>query len=145
MCTWCRVPGIIALGVSWSVTWYTMWLLIQLHEEAESGERFDRFTELGQHAFGEYLGFWLVIPQQIIVQVGSDVVYMVIGGKSLHKSLTLITPKADLRKTYYILVFAGVQLLLSQTPNFDSLKIVSVLAALMSLRSKLSNPQFRFI
>lgn len=109
-----------------------MWLLIQLHE-SESGKRFDRFTELGQHAFGEYLGFWVVMPQQLIVQVGSDVVYMVTGGKSLQKCLTLITPNADFRKTYYIMMFAALQLILSQSPNFNSLKIISLLAAIMSI------------
>ncbi|XP_042024790.1 lysine histidine transporter-like 5 isoform X1 [Salvia splendens] len=126
------IPGILAILVAWLVTWYTVWLLIQLHE-SETGKRFDRFTELGQHAFGEYLGFWLVMPQQLIVQVGSNIVYMVTGGKSLQKCLALITPKADLRNTYYILIFAAVQLVLSQSPNFNSLKIVSLLAAVMSI------------
>ncbi|KAH6795337.1 hypothetical protein C2S51_036323 [Perilla frutescens var. frutescens] len=126
------VPGLIAIAVAWLITWYTVWLLIQLHE-SETGKRFDRFAELGQHAFGEYLGFWLVMPQQLIVQVGSDIVYMVTGGKSLQKCLTLITPKADLRKTYYILMFTGLQLILSQSPNFNSLKIISLTAAIMSI------------
>ncbi|KAL1533890.1 lysine histidine transporter-like 5 isoform X1 [Salvia divinorum] len=126
------IPGIVAILVAWLMTWYTVWLLIQLHE-SEFGKRFDRFTELGQHAFGELLGFWLVMPQQLIVQVGSNIVYMVTGGKSLQKSLTLITDKADFRKTYYIMMFGAIQLILSQSPNFNSLKIVSLLAAIMSI------------
>ncbi|GFQ00620.1 lysine histidine transporter-like 5 [Phtheirospermum japonicum] len=126
------IPGITIMTMSWLVTWYTVWQLIQLHE-SDTGQRFDRYTELGQHAFGPKLGIWVVMPQQLVVQIGSNIVYMVTGGKSLKKCLSLMTPEADFRKTYYILIFACLHLILSQCPNFNSLKVISLTAALMSI------------
>ena len=50
------------------------------------GKRFDRYHELGQHLFGEKLGLWVVVPQQLMVEMGSSIVYMITGGKSLKKA-----------------------------------------------------------
>ncbi|KAG8378522.1 hypothetical protein BUALT_Bualt08G0145800 [Buddleja alternifolia] len=124
--------GLIAIGVSWLVTWYTIWLLVQLHESV-AGQRFDRYTELGQHAFGKRLGYWMVMPQQLVVQVGSNIVYMVTGGKSLKKCFGSLDHHADFKKSYYIMIFAFLHLILSQLPNFNSLKIISLTAAVMSI------------
>ncbi|CAA0837666.1 Lysine histidine transporter 1 [Striga hermonthica] len=126
------IPGISIILLSWLVTWYTVWQLIQLHE-SDTGQRFDRYTELGQHALGPNKGTWLVMPQQLVVQVGSNIVYMVTGGKSLKKCLALLTSAADFRKTYYIIFFGALHLILSQVPNFNSLKIISLTAAVMSI------------
>ncbi|KAK3027693.1 hypothetical protein RJ639_041403 [Escallonia herrerae] len=126
------VPGITALVVSWVVTLYSFWQLVELHESVP-GKRFDRYPELGQHAFGKILGYWMVMPQQLIVQVASDIVYMVTGGKSLKKSADLLHPWFDgVRQTYFIIFFACCHLILSQVPNFNSLKVVSLTAAIMS-------------
>ncbi|KAG6396649.1 hypothetical protein SASPL_142804 [Salvia splendens] len=51
---------------------YLGWQLIQLHE-CVPGVRFDRYYDLGRHAFGQRLGKWIVLPQQLIVQVGCNV------------------------------------------------------------------------
>lgn len=107
--------------------------MVEMHEVVP-GTRFDRYPELGQHAFGKRLGYWLVMPQQMLVQVASDIVYMVTGGKSLMKFAELVSPTFHgTRLTYFILIFAAVHLVLSQTPNFNSLKSVSLLAAVMSI------------
>ncbi|XP_059632994.1 lysine histidine transporter-like 5 [Cornus florida] len=127
------VPGTLAIIVSWVVTFYTLWQMVEMHEMVP-GKRFDRYPELGKHAFGEKLGYWIVMPQQAIVQVASDIVYMVTGGKSLKKCADLVCPwLGQLRQTYFIMFFAFLQLLLSQTPNFNSLKGLSLLAAIMSV------------
>ncbi|XP_057469951.1 lysine histidine transporter-like 5 [Actinidia eriantha] len=126
------VPGITALVVSWLVTFYSLWQLVELHEFVP-GKRFDRYPELGQHAFGEKLGYWVIMPQQLMVQVASDIVYMVTGGKSLKKCVDLVSPNfTPIQQTYFIVFFAFCQLILSQIPNFNSLKVISLLAALMS-------------
>ena len=44
---------------------------------------FDRYHELGQQDFGEKLGLWIVVPQQLIVEIGASIVFMVAGKKSL--------------------------------------------------------------
>ncbi|KAL2529082.1 Lysine histidine transporter-like 2 [Forsythia ovata] len=72
-------PGVTVLVISWIVTLYTLWQMVEMHEMVP-GKRFDRYHELGQHAFGEKLGLYIVVPQQLIVEVGVDIVYMVTGG-----------------------------------------------------------------
>ncbi|KAM7476874.1 hypothetical protein LguiB_024117 [Lonicera macranthoides] len=127
------IGGMTALTASWLITLYSFWQLVELHESVP-GKRFDRYTELGQHAFGEKLGYWVVMPQQMMVQVATDILYMVTGGKSLKKSCDLLSSWFDgVRMTYFIVFFAILQLILSQSPNFNSLKIVSLTAAVMSV------------
>ncbi|KAE9588906.1 putative amino acid transporter, transmembrane domain-containing protein [Lupinus albus] len=53
-----------------------MWQMVEMHEMVPS-KLFDRYHELGQHAFGEKLGLWIVVPQQLVCEVGVDIVYMV--------------------------------------------------------------------
>uniref|UniRef100_A0A2C9U3S0 Amino acid transporter transmembrane domain-containing protein n=2 Tax=Manihot esculenta TaxID=3983 RepID=A0A2C9U3S0_MANES len=126
------IPGVLGIFLSWMITFYTLWQLVELHE-VEPGRRFDRYPELGQYALGEKLGYWIIMPQQLLVQVASDIVYVVTGGKSLKKFAQLLIPGlSHIRQTYFILFFVALQFLLSQTPNFNSLKAVSFVAALMS-------------
>ncbi|CAN6587476.1 unnamed protein product [Malus baccata var. baccata] len=125
-------PGIAAIFLSWVITFYSFWQLIRLHEIVP-GQRFDRYPELGQHCFGPKLGYWIIMPQQMTVQVASCIVYTVTGGKSLKKFFELVVPNiGHIRQTYFILFFTVLQLGLSQSPNFNSLKGISLLAALMS-------------
>ncbi|KAK8938754.1 Lysine histidine transporter 1 [Platanthera zijinensis] len=49
------------------------------------GKWFDRYHELNQHASGERLGLYIVVPQQLIWEVGMCIVYMLTSGKSLKK------------------------------------------------------------
>ncbi|OIS96136.1 PREDICTED: lysine histidine transporter-like 5 [Nicotiana attenuata] len=127
------IPGIGMIIISWSVTLYSFWQLVNLHEHVP-GKRFDRYPELGKHIFGQKRGYWMVMPQQIIVQVACDIVYMVTGGKSLRESVKMMFHWGrKINQTYYIMFFGVLQLILSQAPNFNSLKVVSFTAAVMSL------------
>ncbi|KAL1536540.1 lysine histidine transporter 1-like [Salvia divinorum] len=58
--------------------------MVEMHEMVP-GKRFDRYHELGRHTFGEKLGLYIVVPQQLVVKVDVNMVYMVTGGKSLKK------------------------------------------------------------
>uniref|UniRef100_A0A0D9ZLR9 Amino acid transporter transmembrane domain-containing protein n=1 Tax=Oryza glumipatula TaxID=40148 RepID=A0A0D9ZLR9_9ORYZ len=129
-------PGTAALVVSWGMTLYTLRLLIELHE-CVPGVRFDRYRDLGAHALGPRLGPWLVVPQQLIVQLGCDVVYMVIGGKCLMKFAESVSswsraPQLH-HQSYWICIFGASQFLLSQLPSLDSITAVSLAAAAMSV------------
>ncbi|XP_065880236.1 lysine histidine transporter-like 5 [Euphorbia lathyris] len=126
-------PGITIILISWAITLYSLWQLVEMHEIVP-GERFDRYSELGQHVFGPKLGYWIVMPQQSLVQIASSIVYTVTGGKSLKKFCDLIAPHTfnNIRQTYFILFFTFLQLGISQTPNFNSLSCVSLIAAIMS-------------
>ncbi|KAH9743684.1 Lysine histidine transporter 1 [Citrus sinensis] len=108
--------------------------MVEMHEMVP-GKRFDRYHELGQHAFGEKLGLYIVVPQQLIVEVGVCIVYMVTGGKSLHKVHELLCkePCKEIKLSYFIMIFASVHFVLSHLPNFNSIAGVSLAAAVMSL------------
>ncbi|XP_027101964.2 lysine histidine transporter 1 [Coffea arabica] len=127
-------PGVTVMVLSWIITLYTLWQMVEMHEMVP-GKRFDRYHELGQHAFGEKLGLWIVVPQQLVVEVGVDIVYMVTGGKSLKKFHDLVCSKPckDIKTTYFIMIFASVHFVLSHLPNFNSISGVSLAAAVMSL------------
>ncbi|KAG0475951.1 hypothetical protein HPP92_012792 [Vanilla planifolia] len=126
-------PGIAVLVLSWIITLYTLWQMVEMHEMVP-GKRFDRYHELGQHAFGDRLGLWIVVPQQLVVEVGVCIVYMVTGGKSLKKFHdTVCSDCKNIKLTYFIMIFASVHFVLSQLPNFNSISGVSLAAAVMSL------------
>ncbi|KAL2546379.1 Lysine histidine transporter-like 6 [Forsythia ovata] len=126
-------PGTLVLAVSWFITLNTMWQMIQLHE-CVPGIRFDRYYDLGRHAFGPKYGAWIVLPQQLIVQVGCDIVYMVTGGKCLKKFMEIAcTNCKPIRQSYWICIFGGLHFFLSQLPDFNSVSGVSLAAAVMSL------------
>jgi len=95
-------PGVTVLILSWVITLYTLWQMVEMHEMVP-GKRFDRYHELGQHAFGEKLGLYIVVPQQLICEVGVDIVYMVTGGKSLKKFHDLVCTKKLQRYQAYLL------------------------------------------
>ncbi|TVU14162.1 hypothetical protein EJB05_37609 [Eragrostis curvula] len=128
-------PGAVALLASWGITLYTLRLLIELHE-CVPGVRFDRYRDLGVHALGPRLGLWVVVPQQLIVQVGCNMVYMVTGGKCLQKFAESVCPATrctPLHQSYWICIFGAFQFLLSQLPNLEAITAVSFAAAAMSL------------
>ncbi|EPS70921.1 hypothetical protein M569_03830, partial [Genlisea aurea] len=126
-------PGVTVMVISWLITLYTLWQMVQMHEMVP-GRRFDRYHELGQHAFGERLGLYIVVPQQLIVEIGVDIVYMVTGGKSLKKFHDLVCKDCkNIRLTFFIMIFASVHFVLSHLPNFNSISGVSLAAAVMSL------------
>ncbi|XP_010531645.1 PREDICTED: lysine histidine transporter 2-like [Tarenaya hassleriana] len=126
-------PGVTVMILSWVITLYTLWQMVEMHEMVP-GKRFDRYHELGQEAFGEKLGLWIVVPQQLIVEVGVDIVYMVTGGKSLKKVHDLLCKDCkDIRLTFWIMIFASVHFVLAHLPNFNSISGISLAAAVMSL------------
>ncbi|GMJ04327.1 lysine histidine transporter 1 [Hibiscus trionum] len=126
-------PGVVVLVLSWIITLYTLWQMVEMHEMVP-GRRFDRYHELGQYAFGEKLGLYIVVPQQLIVEVGVCIVYMVTGGRSLKKFHdTVCSTCKHIKLTYFIMIFASVHFVLSHLPNFNSISGVSLAAAVMSL------------
>ncbi|KAI5440380.1 hypothetical protein KIW84_010031 [Lathyrus oleraceus] len=128
-------PGITVIIVSWLMTFYSLWQLVQMHELVP-GRRFDRYFDLGEHVFGSKgrFGYWMIMIQQLIVQVASTIVYSVTGGKSLMKLCEILDPSmfGEIRQTYYIVLFVCLQLFLSQIPNLNNLKGIS-LPAFMSV------------
>ncbi|KZV39968.1 lysine histidine transporter 1 [Dorcoceras hygrometricum] len=126
-------PGVTVMVLSWIITLYTLWQMVEMHEMVP-GKRFDRYHELGQHAFGEKLGLYIVVPQQLVVEVSTCIIYMVTGGKSLKKFHHTVWPDGpDIKLTFFIMMFASIHFILSHLPNFNSISVVSLAAAVMSL------------
>ncbi|KAJ1391569.1 Amino acid transporter, transmembrane domain [Sesbania bispinosa] len=126
-------PGVTILILSWIITLYTLWQMVEMHEMVP-GKRFDRYHELGQYAFGEKLGLYIVVPQQLVVEIGVNIVYMVTGGTSLQKFHdTVCSSCKKIKLTYFIMIFASVHFVLSHLPDFNSISGVSLAAAVMSL------------
>ncbi|KAM1322385.1 hypothetical protein ACFXTH_015217 [Malus domestica] len=126
-------PGVAVLVLSWIITLYTLWQMVEMHEIVP-GKRFDRYHELGQQAFGEKLGLYIVVPQQLMVEVGTCIVYMITGGNSLKKIHSTVCPDCKpIKTTYFIMIFASVHFVLSHLPSLNSIASVSLAAAVMSL------------
>jgi amino acid permease len=129
----CRPGGIILLVVSWLITLYTLWQMVELHE-AIPNKRFEKYHELGQEAFGPKLGLWIVVPLQVIVEVSLDIVYMVTVGESLQHIYILLGGHYKYALFVCIAAFAVVQMILSLLPNLGSISRISIIAAVMSVR-----------
>ncbi|CAH8354350.1 unnamed protein product [Eruca vesicaria subsp. sativa] len=128
-------PGAVVLILSWVITLYTLWQMIEMHEMFE-GQRFDRYHELGQAAFGRKLGLYIIVPLQLLVETSACIIYMVTGGESLKKvhQLSVGDDKCTkLRIRHFILIFASSQFVLSLLKNFNSISGVSLVAAVMSV------------
>ncbi|XP_028772414.1 lysine histidine transporter 1 [Neltuma alba] len=126
-------PGVTVLVLSWIITLYTLWQMVEMHEMVP-GRRFDRYHELGQYAFGEKLGLYIVVPQQLVVEIGVNIVYMVTGGTSLQKFHDTVCKSCHkIKLTYFIMIFASAHFVLSHLPNFNAISGVSLAAAVMSL------------
>ncbi|XP_047973233.1 lysine histidine transporter 1-like [Salvia hispanica] len=125
--------GVAALVISWMITLYTLLQMAHMHEMVP-GRRFDRYHELGQHAFGDRLGLWIVLPQQLACLVAVDIVYMITGGHSLKKFHDLVCRDCrNIKLTYFIMIISSAHFVLSQLPSFNSISGVSLAAAVMSI------------
>ncbi|XLU60662.1 hypothetical protein S245_019871, partial [Arachis hypogaea] len=58
---------------------------VEMYEIVQGGKRLDRYDDLRQEEFGKKFGLWILVLQQLLVEVGTYIIYMVIGGKSLKK------------------------------------------------------------
>ncbi|KAL0052974.1 hypothetical protein WJX82_010701 [Trebouxia sp. C0006] len=123
--------GTIVLIAAYIISVWTLWQLCYMHEI--NGKRMNRYHELGQYAFGKTAGLWAIIPFQLIVMIGLDIVYMVTGGSSLHQAYKLFGGTQSFGLSAWIVVFAATELLSCQLPNFNALFLVSLLAAFMSI------------
>ncbi|KAL0327346.1 UNVERIFIED_CONTAM: Lysine histidine transporter-like 2 [Sesamum angustifolium] len=118
---------------------FTLWQRwFELHESCSWEEVRQVYHEArAQYAILDTnLGLYIVVPQQVVVEVSNNVHHIVRSqaGKSLKKFHELVCPDChEIRLTYFILIFASVHFVLSHLPNFHSITIISLAAAVMSL------------
>lgn len=138
------VGGVFALVATLAASLYTAYLLSALHEEPD-GTRHNRYVDLGRAILGDAWAKWLITPLQYSVMIGLAVAYLVTAGQSFQavhngrcNGHTENAANSDVDNckralTGWIILFGGIQLLLSQVKDFHSLWWVSLLGAAMSV------------
>ncbi|KAL3150737.1 hypothetical protein ABBQ32_000519 [Trebouxia sp. C0010 RCD-2024] len=138
------VGGVFALVATLAASLYTAYLLSALHEEPD-GTRHNRYVDLGRAILGDAWAKWLITPLQYSVMIGLAVAYLVTAGQSFqavhnnrcngHTENTADVDMDNCKRalTGWIILFGGIQLLLSQVKDFHSLWWVSLLGAAMSV------------
>eukprot|EP00199_Chlamydomonas_sp_CCMP681_P000406 CAMPEP_0119107552 /NCGR_PEP_ID=MMETSP1180-20130426/11077_1 /TAXON_ID=3052 ORGANISM="Chlamydomonas cf sp, Strain CCMP681" /NCGR_SAMPLE_ID=MMETSP1180 /ASSEMBLY_ACC=CAM_ASM_000741 /LENGTH=487 /DNA_ID=CAMNT_0007093057 /DNA_START=85 /DNA_END=1548 /DNA_ORIENTATION=+ len=131
--------GMVALVLLLLISWYTFYVLIQLHEEvpakAQEGMpimRYNHYQDLSCRAFGPVKGIWVLMPFQVISIYGIATTYAVTGGSNL-LSFYMLLGGTVVGLGPWVLVYTGVLLFLAQIPNFSALRWMSGLGAAMSV------------
>ncbi|KAJ6368895.1 hypothetical protein OIU78_001294 [Salix suchowensis] len=105
--------GIITLTVAFAWQLYTLYLLVQLHENTETGVRYSRYLQIMSANFGEKKAKWLGLFPILYLSIGTCVALNIIGGS---------TSKA---------IFPD--FLLSQLPNLNSIAGVSLIGSITAV------------
>ncbi|KAI3699873.1 hypothetical protein L2E82_44479 [Cichorium intybus] len=101
------------------------------------GKPADTYLELCKHKYGDNFGLYIWMPQQLIVGVGVNIVYMVIGAKSLMKFHDVVCKDncKDINLTYFIMIFASAHFVISHLPKIKSISAVSLATSIISCSS----------
>jgi len=112
--------------------------LTMLHE-FEYNKRYVTYYKLGQRAFGERAGLWIILPLQMVVEVSLDILFTVAAGEAMNRIYDnyadLCNPK-PVHIFVWFAVFAAIQLIFSigkHTKSFESLKWIVITATIMSI------------
>lgn len=130
----CR-GGVVVLALACSITYFTLKQLVELHE-VDPGIRYVTYHSLGQRAFGERLGLWIVLPMQIVVELSLDVLFTIAAGEAMIRILgDCHHPRRHEVPIYiWFVLFATIQVAISCVlPNYRAIKWIAVAAALMSI------------
>ncbi|CAH1416529.1 unnamed protein product [Lactuca virosa] len=112
--------GITVLVLSWVITLYTLWQMVEMHEMVP-GKRFDRYHELGQHAFGEKLGFYVVEP---LVLPESSIVFREITTANSGAHIANGGPVSDFDERW--ITFTAMEVVSSEVPKNVSVSPTSL-------------------
>lgn len=142
------------MGITFLVffSWFSLHAvrqMVELHQSTEESpavevRRFSNYLELGQEAFGEKLGLFIVVPLQLVGRVGVTIVYMVTGGQSLFALYRLIrcpaiepydqvTKCGQLGPLAFIFMYSLQHFFLAQLSAFSFVSGISLGAAIISL------------
>lgn len=127
----------VVLLLAFFITYFTMKQLIKLHEFEllNKGVRYDTYHKLGQRAFGERRGLWIILPLQLVVEVSLDILFTVTAGEAMNRIHNL----GGCNRVHifvWFAVFATIQIVLSiLVPKFESkyMKCIVGAAAIMSV------------
>jgi amino acid permease len=65
---------VVILLLAFFITYFTLKHLIRLHENGRI--RYETYYKLGQRAFGDRAGLWIILPLQLFVEVSLDILHM---------------------------------------------------------------------
>ncbi|XVF45618.1 hypothetical protein PTKIN_Ptkin02bG0221100 [Pterospermum kingtungense] len=129
--------GIINLTLAFIWQLYTLYLLVQLHESAETGMRYCRYLQLCGATFGEKLTKSVALVPVMYLSIGTCVTLIIIGGSTLKMFFNLVcggtcTAQPPTTVEWY-LIFTSAAVLLSQLPNLNSIAGVSLIGAITAI------------
>ncbi|XP_065620401.1 lysine histidine transporter-like 8 [Quercus suber] len=131
-----RTWGIICLTPFFMWQLYTIYLLVQLHESAKTGMRYNRYFHLCRATFGDKIAYWLLLFPIIDLSSGTCVNLTIIGGSTLNMFVQMceaIGISRPLKTVEWYLVFTCGTVVLSLIPNLNSLARVSLIDAISSV------------
>ncbi|KAJ6386140.1 hypothetical protein OIU77_029162 [Salix suchowensis] len=129
--------GIIALTVAFAWQLYTFYILVQLHENTETGIRYSRYLQIMIANFGEKKAKWLGLFPILYLSIGTCVALNIIGGSTSKLFFQTVCGQSCTVKTLtpveWYLVFASAAVLLSQLPNLNSIAGVSLIGSITAV------------
>ncbi|VFQ78421.1 unnamed protein product [Cuscuta campestris] len=137
---WAWGMGCLAGAFIWQL--YTLYAMVQLHENVDAGVRYSRYMQLATATFGEKWGKLLAAFPIGYLSAGTCTTLIIIGGSTanmLYQTLCGGTTTAcasssnPLTNAEWYLVFTCAALLLSQLPNLNSIAGVSLVGALTAI------------
>ncbi|GJR37864.1 lysine histidine transporter-like 8 protein [Tanacetum coccineum] len=130
--------GVITLTFTFMWQVYTMNLLVNLHEDTQSGVRYNRYLQLAYAAFGERLGKILTLLPIINLSFGTCIACIIIGASTSKIFFQVVCASSGckpetLTVVEWYLVFACAAIILSQLPNLNSIAGISLLGAIAAV------------
>ncbi|XP_027087939.1 lysine histidine transporter-like 8 [Coffea arabica] len=127
--------GVICLTLAFIWQLYTLYLLVQLHENYETGIRYSRYMQLASATFGNKLSKLLATFPILYLSGGTCVALIVVGGSTCKMLYQTLCGCADqpLTTVEWYLVFTSGAVVLSQLPNLNSIAGVSLIGAITAV------------
>lgn len=127
--TW--AGGIIWLLLGIAVTWYCSLLLASLN--GWDGNRYLRYRDLSYSIWGPF-GFYSTILFQQVASIGNNITVQIAASISAKSIYTLYAgPDGKMTLQHFIIIFGGVQLVLSQLPTIHTLRGLNVACTLCTI------------
>ncbi|XVE56249.1 hypothetical protein DITRI_Ditri03aG0223200 [Diplodiscus trichospermus] len=128
--------GIISLTAAFIWQLYTLWVLVKLHESAETGMRYSRYLQLFSATFGEKMGKLLALFPIMYLSGGTCVALIIVGGSTMKLFFQIVCGHCSakpLTTVEWYLVFICAAVVLSQLPNLNSIAGVSLVGAVTAI------------
>lgn len=125
---------LLTLGFIWQL--YTLWLLVHLHENVETGMRYSRYMQLFSLTYGDKIANWLGLFPIMYLSGGTCVALIVIGGGTSKLFYEIVCPTCaskPLTTVEWYLVFTCAAVVLSLLPNLNSIAGVSLIGAITAI------------